>query len=72
MGYSPWGLKELDTTEQLTHTHTINHINFAFQNSLILHFIMVKQNFLILNNTSDRTHRFPWDKATTRHWLRGW
>ena len=21
MGYSPWGIKELDTTEQLTHTH---------------------------------------------------
>ena len=21
-GYSPWGLKELDMTEQLTHTHT--------------------------------------------------
>ena len=22
MGYSPWGHKELDTTERLTHTHT--------------------------------------------------
>ena len=22
MGYSPWAHKELDTTEQLTHTHT--------------------------------------------------
>ena len=22
LGYSPWGCKELDTTEQLTHTHT--------------------------------------------------
>ena len=21
-GYSPWGCKELDTTERLTHTHT--------------------------------------------------
>ena len=21
--YSPWGCKELDTTEQLTHTHTL-------------------------------------------------
>ena len=21
VGYSPWGCKELDTTEQLTHTH---------------------------------------------------
>ena len=24
-GYSPWGLKELDLTEQLTHTHTHTH-----------------------------------------------
>ena len=24
-GYSPWGCKELDTTEQLTHTHTHTH-----------------------------------------------
>ena len=22
MGYSPWGRKESDTTERLTHTHT--------------------------------------------------
>ena len=26
MGYSPWGRKESDTTEQLTHTHTHTHI----------------------------------------------
>ena len=25
MGYSPWGLKELDMTEQLTYTHTHTH-----------------------------------------------
>ena len=25
VGYSPWGLKELDTTEQHTHTHTHTH-----------------------------------------------
>ena len=25
MGHSPWGHKELDTTEQLTHTHTHTH-----------------------------------------------
>ena len=25
VSYSPWGLKELDTTEQLTHTHTHTH-----------------------------------------------
>ena len=27
MGYSPWGHKELDTTERLTHnTHTLKHL----------------------------------------------
>ena len=25
MSYSPWGHKESDTTEQLTHTHTHTH-----------------------------------------------
>ena len=25
VGYSPWGRKELDTTERLTHTHTHTH-----------------------------------------------
>ena len=25
VGYSPWGCKELDKTEQLTHTHTHTH-----------------------------------------------
>ena len=25
VGYSPWGNKESDTTEQLTHTHTHTH-----------------------------------------------
>jgi len=25
VGYSPWGSKELDTTERLTHTHTHTH-----------------------------------------------
>ena len=24
-GYNPWGCKELDMTEQLTHTHTHTH-----------------------------------------------
>ena len=26
MGYSLWGRKESDATEQLTHTHTINKV----------------------------------------------
>ena len=27
VSYSPWGRKQLDTTEQLTHTHTYAHIH---------------------------------------------
>ena len=27
MGYSPWGCKESNTTERLTHTHTHTHVN---------------------------------------------
>ena len=30
MGYSSWGLKELDTTERLTHTHTHTHTHLDF------------------------------------------
>ena len=26
-GYSPWGRKKLDTTEQLTHTHNLSLIS---------------------------------------------
>ena len=29
MGYSPWGQKELDMAEQLTHTHIHTHIEVA-------------------------------------------
>ena len=29
-GYSPWGLKESDTTEQLTHTHTGKEHSFDY------------------------------------------
>ena len=28
VGYSPWGRKESDTTEQLTHTHTHTHTRY--------------------------------------------
>ena len=30
-GYSPWGPKELDTTEQITHTHTHTHTHMHTQ-----------------------------------------
>ena len=35
MGYSPWGLKELDTTEQLTHTHTHTHTHRVMGKPLV-------------------------------------
>ena len=42
VGYSPWGRKESDTTEQLTHTHTHTHTHdslgcFAYSNRLGMH-----------------------------------
>ena len=30
VGYSPWGCKKLDTTEQLTRTHMFLIVNFFF------------------------------------------
>ena len=33
-GYSPWGLKESDMTEQLTHTHTHTHTHTSDKNTL--------------------------------------
>ena len=42
MGYSPWGRKELDMTEQLTHTLILLHSRFfGFVEELILLFIGV-------------------------------
>ena len=35
VGYSPWGCKELDTTEWLTHTHTHTHIHTHTMGSVI-------------------------------------
>ena len=37
MGYSPWGHKELDTTERLIHTHA----TFLFLESLYLDFFFL-------------------------------
>ena len=28
VSYSPWGCKESDTTERLTHTHTLSILNY--------------------------------------------
>ena len=35
VGYSPWGHKELDMTEQLTHKHTHTYLNFTLSFFLI-------------------------------------
>ena len=37
MGYSPWGRKELDTTERLTHTHTQINMNVQAIHETIKH-----------------------------------
>ena len=41
-GYSPWGCKELDRTEWLTHTHTHTHIHIIFDEDLssLAHFLV--------------------------------
>ena len=37
-GYTPWGYKESDTTEQLTHTHTHTHTHkYLWNTSTYLH-----------------------------------
>ena len=36
MGYSPWGCKDLDTTEQLTHTHTHTHTQSLKEHTISL------------------------------------
>ena len=34
-GYSPWGHKESDMTEQLTHTHTHTHMGIQWMGSYV-------------------------------------
>ena len=42
VGYSPWGRKELDTTEQLTHTLILLHSRFfGFVEEFVLSFMVV-------------------------------
>ena len=50
MGYSLWGHKELDMTEQLTHTHTVESVCvcvYIKQNTTQL---QKKMNFAICSN----------------------
>ena len=42
MGYSPWGCKESDMTEQLIHTHTHSHSIYSYYK--ILHIFSVWYN----------------------------
>ena len=39
--YSPWGCKELDTTEQPTHTHTHNYKLSEWESGLSVHHCML-------------------------------
>ena len=42
MGYSPWSCKELDTTEQLTHTQSIHPCRvFSLFHLLLVHWLFV-------------------------------
>jgi len=53
VGYSPWGHKESDTTEWLTHTHTISNVpyylflNVQFDSIKFIHIVMkqISRNF---------------------------
>ena len=44
---SPWGCKELDTTEQLTHTHTHTHTHEDLGLSLCLMTLLLQLTILI-------------------------
>ena len=45
VGYSPWGCKELDMTEQLTHTHT-TELHFIWGHlKILLHFFQFNNTF---------------------------
>ena len=48
MGYSPWGPKELDMTERLTHTHTYTHTHTHTQTQHIGSFIEKKIGKLVV------------------------
>ena len=48
VGYSPWGHKELDMTEQLTHKHTHTYLNFTLSFFLIKFIRLFLIYFLIL------------------------
>ena len=48
MGYSPWGRKESDTTERLTHTHTHTHTHTMCIQCRSLHILTSKIKTLSL------------------------
>ena len=47
MGYSPWGLKESDTTEQLIHTHTHTHTQ-----GFLIKIFFIEKGYSTLNTVS--------------------
>ena len=50
MGYSPWGCKEVDTTERLTHTMTIPVVKRA----LIFHELLIEIHKLLPVDTPNQ------------------
>ena len=58
MSYSPWGRKELDTTEQLTHTHVFfKHCQLvsAVQNSSLRSTVPVKFSSVSCTDNTSQT-----------------
>ena len=67
VGHSPWGWKESDTTEQLTHihTHTHTHIHIHIVNCshhaiyFILRLYLVTESFYLLTTFTQFPHSLP-------------
>ena len=64
MGYTPWGCKELDTTEQLTHTHSVEDKSFAS------FFRLTCGNFVLFDSIIiDFLHSFSFFTAIYRNYF---
>ena len=63
MGYSPWGRKDLDMTERLTHTHDSSILSFLSNLHTIFHVVVP-----IYSSTSS-VQGFPFSLNTGQHLL---
>ena len=60
MGYSPWGCKESDTTEQLTHTHTHTHTHTPVDRRCFILTIVPTLSLEIRSVTCSTLADCPW------------